>query len=268
MKNAGYILAVALLISFMGPGCRTLSRPDSSSPVAPKTERLLEGLNRLGGEIRTVQADGKLEYYKGKRHERVELSFLLKKPNQAVLELTGPTGMLSATSLDGREFRHYDLRKRRMLVGPARENSLKNVLPVSLPPQELVPLLSGTPILLNGDRGGLVRDEKTKRWRLLVRSGDGCWIQALWFENNGDLYRMRLMDADKNARFEVTYLGWKSRGKDALRYPGFIKLVLPSEEVKLTLRIHDDAVLNEEIADDLFRLPFPKGVPVQALPSE
>ena len=266
-------LCFALALTALALSCKSLA--SKADGPAPDPEKALNDLRDLSVAIRSVEADGKVELFEGgqgdgglgllkkDRHERGELIWVVQKPSSATFELNGPTGLIALATLDGKEFRYYNPHEKRAMQGPVTSERLRSVLPLAITPEELAPILCGTPLLFSGPHGKMKFDEKVRRWRLIVKEKGTDRLQVLWFEPKGLLYRVRVLDSKRSVRYEATFLAWERHEKTGLPYPSFIKIEQPKTNSKITLKLHGEPSINGTIDPGVFKLPFPKDTPVE-----
>lgn len=259
-----FLLIAVLFFSFSA--CRIMS-PKPDTPPAKDAAELHAAIIKAGSAVQNVQADGKLEFFSKDRHDRVTLTWIVQKPDKALLEVTGPTGLLAVTALNGLEFQSFDPKNRRLLIGPASKENLSSILPFPVNPDEIVPILCASPPLVDAKARNMKYDEKAKRWRLLLQDDRG-WTQALWLSPEGYLHRVILIDASGNTRYEVTYLAWKDGENGKPAFPGFIKIAHPQSQTRITLKLHGHPTLNDPIDPTLFTLQVPEAIPRERVGEE
>ncbi len=259
---------VFIVLAMLLCACQTLSPKQEQAPAPIGAKELLTKLHKRGGQIHSVEADSKFEFFHEGRHERAELIWVVRKPGDATFELTGPTGMLGIWTNTRDEFRYFDIREKRVLFGPVTSKAMRDVLRWTILPTELVPLLCATPIILPGGATRPVYDPETKHYRFSILATDQGLKQIFWFDREGELYRIRVVQEDKSVRYQVTYLNWQVRGEEQLAFPGYIKVEHPQSETVLTLTLRSKPTLNGTIDPQTFQLPFPDGIPRMYIPGE
>jgi len=265
--NLRPFLFSALFFIGFAASCRTL---ETKPQTPPDVEAWFASLAARSRAVRAVEAEGKIEYIDEKgRHDRGRLLWTVERPDRAAFEVLGPTGLVAAATIDGLEFRYFDARTRRLLFGPATAKTLRAHLPWPIGPEELVPLLLGTPAIRQGVREDAIFDDETKRWQVATADPQGQWRQTIWFDGDGRLYRVRLITPEPGPRFEATFLGWKSFGSEGIAYPGFVKIQQFGGEAKVTLKLSGrPPAFNKIYSPSTFRLPFPEGAPARRIESE
>src|SRR5690606_17937388 len=89
---------------------------------------------------------------------------LAERPDRVRLETLSFFGQpLAVLTSDGTTFRLHDLENGRFYEGPATAGNVSQLLPVRIPPEELVSLLLGVPPLVTGAEPVLLRVDEEKR---------------------------------------------------------------------------------------------------------
>ena len=248
------------VLAFALSACRTAPGP---APEPPDIGAWIEGMAARAEEVQNVQADGRLDYHEGKRHEWADLIWTAERPDRAVFELTSPAGLVAVAALDGRTARVYDARERRGFEGPADSRALLARLPWPLDPADLVPVLCAAPAPLPGARSAPEYDEQRRRWSVKLADPGGRRLQTLWFDPDGRLSRVRLFERDRGVLYEAVFLGWRVFGDGQPPYPEELRLSHPRSGTDLALKVRRAALSGTPLDPDLFRLDFPPGTPVE-----
>lgn len=220
----------------------------------------LEAQSRLAARaaaLHSLEGEFKLDYSESLAHERADLYLAVSRPGNLTLELSGPLGLIAAATSNDRNFVFFDARKKQGYVGPVEIETISRLLPISIAPKDLVPLLLAAPTPLGqATSTELAADRKVGLWRLSFVDEAHGLVQHAWFSADGRLARIRLTEKG-HLIYDVSYLAYgDASGPTA--YPHLIKLrsgARPKAEVKLSLR--GEATLNTELPAERFELALP-----------
>lgn len=195
---------------------------------------------------------------------RVGQFVLAERPDRVRLETISFFGQpIAVLTSDGVTFHLHDLENGRFFEGPASAGNVSQLLPVRIPPEELVSLLLGVPPVVMDALPVALRVDEEKREYVLTVQGrtpagelvvqyfgvDPATLRPSWVETSGrsglDAYGATFRDYD---------------GKE-LDLPRRISLVAIDGSERMELRFTDREV-NVDIEPDAFTQEVPPGTEV------
>lgn len=250
------------LVALCAASCSGAQR---SLPAAgPQTASALRAALRPP-KAETLQGQGRLEAYVRDERRSVNLLVLAKRPASVQFQALAPTlDMLAVLSTDGRRFTSFERGGASCLVGAACPANMARLLPISLPPEQLVATLLGDPPIAE------------------VAAAD----QRLGWDGDRGLYRLELGPADGPHQHvyvqpgtlrpagAVWYVG--ARRLASVQYDGEVtpqgpprwirvKASEPPADVTIELR---DVQVDQPLDDEAFAITCPSGMVVRELPCQ
>lgn len=248
--RAARALALALG-ALAAAGCAPRLRPAPAGlPSAPAA--LLAEVRAAQGRVTTVQGTARVAVDGPEGAGGVEQFLAAGRPGLLRVETHDFFGnVLSVLAVEDGRLALYDARERVFYRGPATAANIGRLVPVPLPPEDLVTLLCGSAPLLDGDPIGVAPVDGALR--LTLRRGE-----ALQRVDVGD---GALVVAARSSRagvvgLEVALAGHRPRGEAVL--PTEVTARAPGAGLSLSLRWKAVEV-NGPLDPALFRLTPPEG---------
>lgn len=243
--------AAAIFLALVCAGC---PKRIDFGPEGPLTDpwAVLEGVQRAqaGSQLVSLQGEGRLRVESPQGRGSVSAWVALMRPDRLRLELSDFFNRpLALVATDGERFSLYQVQENTWYQGPATPGNLAQVLPVALPPEELVSLLLGQVPLLPAEQVTLRVDEGQGLYELRLRRGG--LTQEVWVHPT----HMRVVRSRVEGVYEVEYEDF--RGQGALLLPGEVELRAEGQgEVRLR---YGEVQLNEALEPSLFQPEVPPG---------
>jgi hypothetical protein len=257
-RRNGWLAALALATA----GCLPATRPlPEGLPAAPA--ELLAEVRATQGLVARVQGEARLDVTTPQGSGGLTSFVAAERPGRLRIDSQDFFGnVLSAVAVDGGRLTLYDARERVFYRGPATARNLGLLVPVALPPEELVtllcgsaPLLDGAPIDLSPAPGGGALRLTLRRGEALQRVDVGAGAAVM------HVVRSRAGVVE----LEATLSGHQPRG--GAPFPGEVQVKAPLAQLELGLRWKSVEV-NGVVEASLFTLAPPAGARVVELPPD
>ncbi len=252
LRLAGLAAAAAIA------GCR-VPPPDLSRDPAD----LLRAVRAAQGRVQRVEGSAKVHLQSPRGSGWVDEFLAAERPDRVRLETRDFFGNVASVLVaDGGRFALYDARGKVYYRGEASAENVSRLLPLALPPADLVDLLCGTAPLLAGEpRQVAVRDSL-----LVLRLAGDPGEQDLSVGEEAAVEASRVRWASPSpGRPDHDLELWAFRRRGGVRFPTAARLVAPAAGVSLELRWKEDLEVNGPSDPALFRLDPPRGARVVEL---
>lgn len=231
-------------------------RADFGKDGAPRSaEDLLARVNIAEAQVISIEGDSKItvESAQGKGSTSMFVSVL--HPSRLRLEVLDFFGRpQGALVTDGQTCALHDAQHARFFRGPASPANLGRLLPVAIPPAELVALMLGRAPRIPQESLEMRFDEDTQLLVLVLRRGPVT--QTLHV--HPPEYRVVKSHVEGLAAYDVTFEGIQDIGR--LNYPR--RVVLVSEAGKTRAQLdYKDVTVNQTPDLTTFELEVPPNVP-------
>ena len=209
----------------------------------------------------TVQGMARLDSYQAGQARKVDLLLALRRPGAVQMQALAPTlDLLAVLSTDGKRFVAFERGGSECHVGDACPQNLGRLVPIALPPDELVAVFLGRPPLLAATPQHLGWDAERSLYRIDLGSEAGLhqqvFIAPRTFRFVGTvLYRGAARLAS------VAYDGEVGAGGP----PRTLRYKSQAEDLDLTLELRK-VDLDVPIGDDVFAVTCPQGSRIVELP--
>ncbi len=261
MKLAGPIpLVLACALSVLaGTACPPDPhvRPDGDAHIAGADE-LLAAMRRSRPD--SLRVSGTVDMRRAGKRVKAHMLYLTRRPAWLRFETESFFDQpLSILVSDGMTFAAWDMNAGRFVRGRATPANISQIIPVPMDGPEVAGILMGDPPLIPYARAELSWDEDRGLYRLEL--SNARLTQSILVEP-GSLRPVEVrLHRGRDLFYRLEFSDWiRKDGRPVA--PSRIRFEMPSEEIKLRIRIRE-VEADCELADDLFRLDPPEGVPVE-----
>ena len=208
----------------------------------------------------TLRVSGTIEVRQANKRVKANVLYVTRRPAWLRFEtesfLDQPLSILVS---DGMTFSAWDMKAGRFVRGRATPSNISQVIPVPMDGPEVAGILMGDPPLIPYARAELFWDEGRGLYRLEL-SNARLEQRILIDPESLRPVEVRLQNGE-NLVYLLELSDW-IRSDGRLVAPSRIRFEMPAEKIKLRIRVRE-AEAECELADDLFRLDPPAGVPVE-----
>jgi hypothetical protein len=250
-RAAALAPGLAALLAVALAGCAPRLRPPPPGlPAAPAA--LLEEVRAAQGRVTSVQGTARVAVDGPDGAGGVEQFLAAERPGRLRVETHDFFGnVLSVLAVDGAALVLYDARERVFYRGAATAENVGRLVPVPLPPEDLVTLLCGSAPVLDGQP--IDASPVDGALRLTLRRGDA--LQRLDVGAGAQVLRARSSRAGV-VGLEVELSGHRPRGGAVL--PTEVTARAPGARLALSLR-WKEVEANGPVDPSLFGLVPPEG---------
>lgn len=273
--------ALALLVTalLMGTAGCAHKKPIDFGPLGliENPETALEALKARRAKLKSVSGEAKLSAKTKQGSGSLGQFVLAQVPDQLRLESISFFGQpLAVLTVNGDFFHLHDLENGRFFAGEATAANVSQLLPVKIPPHELVSLLLGVPPLLENVEARSLRVDEKERVYVLDLSSEVQTEQKLSVKSSQqqrlglDPATLRPLWVEMPARpgssaYGATFSDYEE--VDGFDVPKRIALVSLKDSQRLELRF-SDREFNEEIEEEAFVQSPPPGAEILILQGE
>jgi hypothetical protein len=232
-------------------------RVDVRSAPAPDATALLAEVDATDARVATLQSQAKAHVDARGKKGNVQMFVAVAAPASVHLEVLDFFGKPSGTLIsDGNQFVMLASDTGTWLRGAASAENVSRVLPVALPPDQLVAMLLGRAPRLPDPSPTLVADPENNVFRVTLKAGGQT--QEVWV----DPTRKRVVRShvDGPGAYTLTFDGFED-----VRGAPFPRSISFAGAGSVALQ-YTDLRLGEEPGAALFVPQAPEGVPVEQLP--
>jgi outer membrane lipoprotein-sorting protein len=156
-------------------------RADVRTTPVPDAMALLGEVEAIEARVAALQSQARVRVESGGKRGNLTAFVAVAAPASVHLEVLDFFGRPSAILVsDGQRFVLYQAETGIWLRGPATPENLARILPVALPPEELVAMLLGRAPRIADTRPELQIDAEANAFRVILRSADRS--QQLWVD--------------------------------------------------------------------------------------
>lgn len=214
---------------------------------------------------KSVQGEARMDAYVNGVARKADLLVRLERPGKAHLQAMTPTGeMVAVLATDGARFTSFERGGKECQTGPACARNLARLVPLALPPNELVDALLGRPPRLQGASSTMRWDGDRGAWHVVLTraAGKEALKQELWLRPPQMDVLASIVTRDGKRLISIAYAAHGKRGIPGL--PGKLRIQMPEQKADVSIELRD-VEAGEEIEADAFALPCPRGMPVVEL---
>jgi len=215
---------------------------------------LLGEVDAIDARVAALQSQAKVKVEGGSRKGNLTAFVAVAAPASVHLEVLDFFGRPSAILVsDGQRFVLFQAETGVWLRGPATPDNLARILPVALPPEQLVAMLLGRAPRLRDDRPELQIDVEANAFRVDLRAGEQS--QQLWVDPG--LRRVVRSQLSGPGGYGVTFEDFTE-----VRQVPFPRKLSFSGPARVVLE-YTDPRLGEVPPESLFRAEPPTGARVE-----
>ncbi len=168
------------LLCFLAAGCSAVAVQLPSD--GPQTANDLLALAQAHKMPQTLQGMARLDAYQKGERRSVDLIAILAKPASVQLQAVSPTlDMLGIMSTDGKRFVAFERGQGPCQVGAACPRNLARMLPIALPPDQLLQAMLGQPPVMQSEKQKLSWDSEHGLYQIDL-GDDGGRRQVVYIE--------------------------------------------------------------------------------------
>lgn len=250
-RNVG-ALAVAFLASCALIGCGDGNRPRSGPQTAP--EILAAALARP--LPRTLSGTARMEAYVDGKARKADLLVIIERPDRAHLQAMTPTmEMVAVMATDGQRFSSFERGGDTCSVGRACARNMGRLVPLAMPPADLVAAMLGRPPILEQASQKVSWDGERRAWKIgLARAP---WRQELWIQPPAMHILASIMYRGSERVASVAYGGHGELGGNGP--PRKLRMKAAGDKVDVSIELRE-VDLDEDVDADAFQVPCPRGM--------
>ncbi|MCO4760608.1 MAG: hypothetical protein KC502_03845 [Myxococcales bacterium] len=213
---------------------------------------------------KTVQGMSRLEAFVGGQARKADVIVLIERPNRAQFRALTPTmDLVAVLSTDGTRFMSYERGAPKCFVGQACPENMARLVPIALPPKQLVSAVLGRPPLISAASSRLSWDKERSAYLVTRTSADGAWVQQVWIAPTTFRFRASVVRHGNKRVVSIAYGDLDKLGAKAP--PGIMRLKVPSKKIDMSLTLRE-ITIDEDIDDAVFSIPCPSGTVAIELP--
>lgn len=215
----------------------------------------------------SFRAESVMDYWVGKDKVKGTVWVMGKVGARLRFNAINPDAGSTAVDLacDGTSFQYIDYHNNCQLTGPCTRDAIRQLLGVSLEPDDFLLLAIGsTPVIGPSPRAKVEWDAERGAWKLSLVSSDDMWQQTIYFSHpEHDILESEVRDARGQVEWRLTNKGFKTvkgAGGETFRVPERTRFEKPKEKADLIVR-WKQRDLNLELGADKFTMSIPPGLP-------
>lgn len=253
-------LAAALLAGLLVVGCGDANRPKTGPQTADDV--LQAALSRK--LPRSLSGTARMEAYVQGKARKADLLVMIETPDKAHLQALTPTmEMIAVIATDGQRFSSFERGGETCSVGRACARNMARLVPIAMPPADLVAAMLGRPPILEQAQRVLRWDGDRGAWKLVLTRPP--WKQELWVKPPRMEILASVMYRDGKRFASVAYGEHGQLGPSGP--PKKLRMRAQGDEVDVSIELRE-VDLDEELEADAFAVPCPAGMLVRELPCE
>lgn len=212
----------------------------------------------------TVQGEARMDAYVDGVARKADLLVRLERPGKAHLQAMTPTGeMVAVLATDGVRFTSFERGGAQCQTGPACARNMARLVPLALPPVELVDALLGRPPRLQQATSAMSWDGQRGAWRVALNRPP--LRQELWLRPPQMDVLASIVSRDGKRILSIAYADHGKHGIAGL--PGTLRVQMPQQKVDVSIELRD-VEAGEAIEAEAFAMPCPRGMAVAELPCD
>lgn len=212
----------------------------------------------------TVQGEARMDAYVDGAARKADLLVRLERPGKAHLQAMTPTGeMVAVLATDGQRFTSFERGGAQCQTGPACARNMARLVPLALPPNELVDALLGRPPRLQQATEAMTWDGERGAWHIVLTRAP--MTQELWLRPPQMDVLASIVSRQGKRVVSIAYADHGKRGIPGL--PGKLRVQMPEQKVDVSIELRD-VEAGEVIEAEAFAMPCPRGMAVAELPCD
>lgn len=256
---SGAAFVAFLLVS--SAGCSGgAARPESGPTTGPD----VLAAARARPLPRTLSGTARMEAYVDGTARKADLLLIIATPDKAQIQAMTPTmEMIAVMATDGQRFSSFERGGQVCRVGRACAANMARLVPLGLPPNELVAAILGLPPILEDAEPEASWDAERGAWKLGLAKPP--WRQELWVKPPQMVILASILYRDGKRTASIAYGTHGTLGSDGP--PRKMRMRWADDKVDVSIELRD-VDLNEVIESDAFTVPCPRGMAQLELPCE
>lgn len=252
-RLAAYVVVVGLL------ACSGTQKLPANGP---KTAADVLGRALKRPLVSSLQGMSRLESYVDGDAKKADVLLRIARPNKAQFQALTPTlDMIAVLSTDGDRFASFERGADRCYTGKACAENIARLVPIALPPGEMVDAMLGRPPLLQTHKKALAWDGDKGAYVVTLGPTLDGHTQKVWIRPGDFRFVAAIVYRQKKRIVSIAYGGHDKVCKGCPPQLMRMKVAATKTDMSLSLR---EVEVNEEIEADAFAPTCPAGtVPVE-----
>lgn len=216
--------------------------------------------------VTSLQGMSRLESYVDGEARKADVLLRVQRKGKAQFQALTPTlDLIAVLSTDGERFSSFERGANRCYVGRACAANIARIVPIALPPTDMVDAVLGRPPMIGSDKRKLGWDK-----------GKGAYVVTLGPTADGHVQELFILPRTYRFLASIVYRDGKRvasiayGGHDAIRPlgpPKLMRMKIASRKTDMSLQLREVEV-NEAIEPDAFATSCPAGTVAIDLPCE
>jgi outer membrane lipoprotein-sorting protein len=236
-------------------GCATLP---ALIPI-PSSQIILDQIQARRQTIQGLKGLANLKVSAKDKNFSTSQIFLVRQPAFLRAETLSPLGIPQLYFVtDGEKLNIYHVGENRFYIGPATAQYLSYIFPLSLKPEEVVPMLLASPPLIEYETASVRDDAEDRAWVLELISTARGEKESLWVHPKD----FRVTQAEFQGMGKSWRVKFSSFQKDRdLHFPYQIEIIQAEEKVQISIE-YREIEFNPVWESADFQLPVPAGAEI------
>jgi len=255
------LLAIAVAASLVGcTGGQTLPEKGPKTAQAVLEKALALPLPK------TLQGMSRLDSYVKGEARKGDVLLLLERPGKAQFKVLTPTlDLIAALTTDGSRFSSFQRGHAQCHVGEACAANIARLVPIALPPKQMVDAMLGLPPLIDSPKRKLGWDSKRGAYKVRIGPTKDGTTQDVWVRPNDFRILAAVIEKGGKRVASIAYTGHDDVAK--MGPPKVMRMLLPAKQIDMSLTLRD-VELNAPIEADVFAPTCPTGTVAIELPCQ
>ncbi len=215
---------------------------------------------------KTMQGMSRLDSYVDGTARKADVLVRIERPDRAQFQALTPTlDLLAVLATDGKRFYSFERGADRCYVGDACPANMARLIPVALPPDQMVSAMLGRPPLLASNKRSLHWDGKRGAYRVHVGPAADGSEQDVWIRPGDFRFLAAVVKRGGKRVVSIAYAGHDEIAKGGP--PKHMRMQITARKIDMSLTLRD-IELNATIEADAFATACPTGTVAIELPCE
>lgn len=233
------------------------SAPQTLPPKGPQTAAAVLAKALAVPLVSTLQGMSRLDSYVDGQARKADVLLRVERPGKAQFQALTPTlDMLAVLTTDGSTFSSFERGASRCYAGEACPANIARIVPIALPPSEMVAAVLGRPPLIASDKRKLEWDGERGAYRVTLGPTLDGHRQQLWIRPGDFRFLASIVYRDGKRVASIAYSGHDKIKKGGP--PQLMRMKVASHKTDMSLQLRDVEV-DEVIEADAFSVECPAG---------